>query len=221
MKPPTVFIPLLALAGVAATAESADAAIAGLDIPDDLNEAICHQNWYKAIEVSSTLITSPDITPEHRQTLLGLRRNFYAYVKGGDVKSDSIADCPGIQPSLPQQAQLYKGPMPQFSNSRATDTTPTSISVSTATPSYRASKPTNIWAVGTRVEGNSIKGTLLNNGLTTAKNVMLTIRSQGSEQSEAIETVVINKLNPWSETEFVATFNHVPGSWMIERIEIN
>ncbi|ESA34558.1 hypothetical protein N836_16825 [Leptolyngbya sp. Heron Island J] len=220
MKSPTVLIPLLALAGVAATAENADAAIADLDISDDLKEAICHQNWYKAIEVSSALITSPDITPEHRQTLLGLRHNFYAYVKGDDVKSDDLADCPGMQP-LNQQAQLYKGPMPRFSNSSTTNTNQAPVSVSTEMPSYRTSTSTNVWAVGARVEGNSIKGTLLNNGLTTAKNVILTVRSQQDDQSEAIKTVVINTLKPWSETEFVATFNHAPGNWMIERIEIN
>lgn len=246
MKSPTVVVSLLALAGVAAAAENASAAIADIDISDDLSEAICDQDWYRAIELSSTLITSSNITPEHRQTLLGLRHNFYTYAKGGELKPDEITNCQGIQPSsTKEQIHAYTGPMPRFSSSvaayvsgrycyprelggdfgdtsyRCSNKTPALAKTTTTVSPYRSSRPANVWTVGARVEGNSIKGTILNNGLTTAKNIILTIRSQRDDQSEAVKTVAIDTLKPWSETDFVATFNHTPGNWLIERIDVN
>ncbi|MEM8614663.1 MAG: hypothetical protein AAGF93_21820, partial [Cyanobacteria bacterium P01_H01_bin.105] len=82
MKAPTVLVSLLALSGTVATAESANAAVASIEIPDDLREAICYQDWYKAIELTSTLVVSSSITPDERQTFLNLRRDFYAHLKG-------------------------------------------------------------------------------------------------------------------------------------------
>ncbi len=246
MKSPTVLVSLLALAGTVATAESADAAISDVEIPDDLREAICYQDWYEAIELSSSLITSSKITPEHRQTLLDLRRNFYTYVKGDTAKPDEIVGCKEMQPSpANEQVQLYQGPAPTPRFSSSISNTPgrycyqrrisggfdnvdyrcsngATASFETATASLRrVNTPTSIWTVGARVEGNSIKGTLLNNGLAAVRNITLTIRSRQDDKSDTVKTVAIDTVNAWSETEFVATFNHTPGSWLIESIEVN
>ncbi|MEL6129340.1 MAG: hypothetical protein AAFR30_05445, partial [Cyanobacteria bacterium J06628_4] len=116
MKAPVIFGSLLALAGTATTAERADAAISDVDIPDDLREAICLQDWYEAIELSGQLITSPVITPDYRQTLLGLRHQFYRYAKGG-TKPDEIADCKKTQTEpLSTKVNAYQGPTPRFSS---------------------------------------------------------------------------------------------------------
>ncbi|MEM1255504.1 MAG: hypothetical protein AAGI69_23960 [Cyanobacteria bacterium P01_H01_bin.21] len=211
MKAPTVIVSLLALAGTAATAESANAA-APVQIPDNLKEAICYQDWYKAIEISGTLITSPTISPDHRQTLLELRRNLYAHAKG-EGQSDEFAECNGKR--LNAQERLSQGPTPRFSNARANKRS------KLITSSYSVDALASLWTVGTRVEGNSIRGTVLNNGLSAANNVTVTIRSQQDEQSESVQTVDIDTIQPWSETDFVATFNHSPGDWKIESIQVN
>ncbi|MDV3353072.1 hypothetical protein D0962_35975 [Leptolyngbyaceae cyanobacterium CCMR0082] len=218
MKASTVFVSLLALAGTAAAAESADAAVLDVEIPNNLREAICHRDWYEAIELSSTLIASATITPDERQTLVELRRNLYGHLKDG-AKPEETVSCKGIvkRPSIATQTPLYEGATPRFSNRNRS-------SVSVGTTSVKALYGTtlsSLWTVGTRVDGNSIRGTVLNNGLTAAKNVTLTIRSQQDDQSETIKTVAIDTVSPWSETDFVATFNHSPGNWMIESIEIN
>jgi hypothetical protein len=246
MKAPTVLVSLMALAGIAATAESADAAISDIEIPDNLREAICYQNWYEAIELSSSLITSSKIAPEHRQTLLDLRRSFYTYAKGDQAKPDEIVSCKDMQPSAAnEQAQPYQGPVPapRFSSSVSNTTGrycyqrrtrggfdnvdyrcsdgAASVETATAISPRRGNAPASIWTVGARVEGNSIRGTLLNNGLAAVRNITLTIRSRQDDRPEAVKTVAIDTVNAWSETEFVATFNHTPGNWLIESIEVN
>ena len=202
MKAPVFFGSLLALVG--ATVESANAAIADVEIPEELKEAVCFQDWYKAIELSTQLIASPTITPDHRQTLLDIRHHFYGAVKG-DPKADELLSCTTAQ-SESTQLNTPLGPTPRFS----TYTAP-------ATPSTSS----KLWPVGMRIEGNSIKGTMLNNGWTTFKNVTLTIRSQQNDQTDTIKTIGIEAIDPWSETDFVATFSNVPGSWAVESIEVN
>ena len=216
MKTPVFFGSLLVLAGTAATAESADAAISDVDIQEDLNQAICLKDWYGAIEVSSKLISSPNITPDYRQTLLDWRRQFYIHAQGKGSNAENR--CAEAQASLVQPRSLpYQGPEPQFSSQR----TATSIKNKGLLASDPVTTLSNIWTVGVRIEGNSIKGTVLNNGLTTAKDVTLTIRSQQKDNSENIKKVAIDRVQAWDEAEFVAAFNDAPGSWMIESIEIN
>ena len=212
MKGPTVLVSLLAIAGTTATAERANAAVSDVEIPDNLKEAICYQDWYKAIELSSSLITSPTISPEYRQTLLELRRNLYTYARGGG-QPDELASCGGKQLSV--QEPLHKGPTPRFS-SKKTNSLSKSIK-----SSYSVDAFASLWTVGARVEGNSVKGTVLNNGLSAANNVTVTIRSKKDEQSDAVQTVAIDSIQPWSETDFVATFSHSPGDWTIESVQIN
>lgn len=217
MKSPVVFSSLLALAGTVAIAESADAAILDVNSQEELKQAVCAKDWYKAIEVSSKLITSPNITPEYRQTLLDQRRQFYTHAQG-NTKENEENDCSVFQSSLQTTNKLsYNGPEPRFSAKKA--------DISSKTEQLFSSPPitalTNIWTVGVRVEGNSVKGTILNNGLTTARNVTLTIRSQQKDNSEDVRTVAVDTVRAWDEAEFVAAFNDKPGSWMIESIEIN
>ena len=242
MKAPVIFGSLLALAGTATTAESADAAISDVDIPDDLREAICLQDWYEAIELSGRLITSSAITPDYRQTLLGLRHQFYSYAKGGP-KPDEIVDCKKTQTEpLSTKVTAYQGPTPRFSsnnNSYALDRycqygkpsqymqnlgyTCSDGFVASATPvsTARANILDNIWTIGARVEGNTVKGTVLNNGQVSVENATVTIRSQQDDQSEVVKTVAIDTIKAWDETDFVATFNHTPGNWTIEGIQVN
>ena len=216
MKSPVVFSSLLALAGTVAFAESADAAILDIDSHEELKQAVCSKDWYKAIEVSSKLITSPNITPEYRQTLLDQRRQFYTHVQG-NTKENGENNCSEFKSSLQETQKLnYKGPEPRFS-ARQADVSKTEQLFSPAS----VTALTNIWTVGVRVEGNSVKGTILNNGLTTARNVTLTIRSQQKDNSEDVRTVAVDTVRAWDEAEFVAAFNDTPGSWMIESIEIN
>lgn len=217
MKAPIVFGSLLALAGTAATAESADAAISDVDIQEELKQAVCFKDWYKAIEVSSKLINSPTITPDYRQTLLDWRRQFYTHAQGSDGAKKTVS-CAEIQSSVVgTKAPIYSGPEPRFSSQK----TATSIKQDNFLSSDPVTSLSNIWTVGVRVEGKNIKGTILNNGLTTANNVTLTIRSQQNDNSEDIRTVAIDTVRAWDEADFVAAFNNTPGSWMIESIEIN
>lgn len=218
MKAPIVLGSLLALAGTAATAESADAAISDVaDIQGELTQAVCTKDWYRAIEVSGKLITSSKITPDYRQQLLGLRRQFYTHAQGG-TKADDLPRCAEFKASLGNTPTLaYEGPEPRFSNKTVTDTAKTT----TPLPSLSVTSLANIWTVGVRVEGNNIRGTVLNNGLTPANNVTLTIRSQQEDNSEDIKTIAIDTVRPWDEADFVAAFNDAPGSWMIESIEVN
>ena len=212
MKAPVVLGSLLALAGTVATAERADAAT--VDIKEELREAVCFQDWYKAIEISSSLIASPKITPNDRQTLLNWRRQFYTYAKG-DPQTNKILNCKGVK-APPRQFQSAS-PAPRFS----TNTAAVSSRTIATTPSSPLHTLADLWTVGVRVEGNNIKGTVFNNGITTANNVTLTIRSQQEGQTENIRTVAIETVQAWGETDFVAAFNNAPGDWTIERIEVN
>ena len=217
MKASIVFGSLLAIAGTAATAESADAAISDADIQEELKQAVCDKEWYMAIEVSSQLINSPTITPEYRQTLLNWRRQFYTHVQG-KAKVKQASSCAEIQISLVgTNTPIYAGPEPRFSSQRAA----TSIKQNSLLLSEPVAALSNIWTVGVHIEGKNIKGTILNNGITTAKNVTLTIRSQQNDNSEDIRTVAIETVRAWDEADFVAAFNDTPDSWMIESIEIN
>ncbi|MEA5466217.1 hypothetical protein [Leptothoe sp. PORK10 BA2] len=218
MKAPVVLGSLLALAGTAAIAESADAATSEADIQADLEQAVCARDWYRAIEVSGTLITSPKITPDYRQQLLDLRHQLYTRAQGRS-KGDEILSCAEFKAFLAGTAPAtYQGPEPRFSSKT---TVHTSVTTTAPLPSPSVTSLTNIWTVGVRVEGNNIKGIVLNNGLTPANNVTLTIRSQQEDFSEDIQTVAIDTVRPWDEAEFVAAFNDAPGSWMIESIEVN
>lgn len=217
MKAPIVFGSLLALAGAAATAESADAAISDVDIQEELKQAVCFKDWYKAIEVSSKLINSSTITPDYRQTLMDWRRQFYTHAQGS-AEAKKTVSCAEIQSSLVgTKTPIYAGPEPRFSSQK----TATSIKQDNFLSSDPVTSLSNIWTVGVRVEGKNIKGTILNNGLTTANNVTLTIRSQQDDNSEDIRTVAIDTVRAWDEADFVAAFNDTPGSWLIESIEIN
>ncbi|MBE9068131.1 hypothetical protein IQ260_15875 [Leptolyngbya cf. ectocarpi LEGE 11479] len=216
MKAPVVLGSLLALAGTAATAESADATISDVDIKEDLREAICFQEWYDAIELSSKLISSPTVSPDYQQKLLDWRHQFYAHISG-EHKQNEMVSCEGLTPSpVKIETQPYQGPEPRFSNDRITSPTKT-----TAVSPAPASILANLWTVGVRIEGNSIKGTVLNNGWSHANNVILTIRSQQANQKTDIRTVSIDTVQAWGEAEFVAAFNDAPGNWTIERIEVN
>lgn len=216
MKAPVVLGSLLALAGAAATAESADAAISDVDIKEDLREAICFQEWYTAIELSSKLISSPTVSPDYQQKLLDWRHRFYDHING-EPKQGEMVSCEGLTPSpVKAQVQPYQGPEPRFSNDRITSPTKT-----TTASSAPVSILANLWTVGVRVDGNSIKGTVLNNGWTHATNVVLTVRSQQADQEADIRTVSIGTVQAWGEADFVAAFSDAPGNWTIERIEVN
>jgi len=216
MKAPLVLGSLFAVAGTVATAESADAAISAVDIQEDLKQAVCSKDWYKAIEASSKLVASPTITLDYRQQLLDWRHQFYIHARGG-AKADEAPGCVEFQSSLTEtNVSVYQGNEPRFSSKRTT-----SIRQSNLFPSVSTTVLTDIWTVGVRVEGNSIKGTVLNNGLTNANNVTLTIRSQQEDRSEDIRTVAIDTVQAWDEADFVAAFDDTPRSWLIESIEVN
>lgn len=244
MKAPVVFGSFLAVAGNAITSERADAAISNAEIVnDDLKVAICNQDWFQAIELSGRLIISPKVSPDYRQKLVTWRNHFYTYVKGNE-RTDEVPSCEQLQASSlgEIQGQDYGGPYPRFSSTLASSGTSSEDSCATsqanaAVDCASSSEPlstnfassssstrglaTDLWTIGVRVEGNRIRGQLLNNGWNTFRNVKLIIRSQKLGNSTDVTTVALDTVRAWSETEFVAAFADSPGDWIIERIEVN
>ena len=115
MKTPVIFVSLLAVAGTAATAKTATAATTD-ESKEGLRQAICFQDWDSAIELSSNLIASSAITPEHRQTLVDWRLRFMDYSRD-KTSFDKIPDCGEIQPrAVDIKGQAYRDPSPSFSS---------------------------------------------------------------------------------------------------------
>ena len=114
MKNPILFVSLLAVAGTAATPKSAAAATSSDNVKEDLKRAICFQDWDRAVELSSHLIASPSITPEHRQTLVSWRHRFSNYATS-QTKFNTVPNCEGVGPS-PIDIKVQTAPLPQFSN---------------------------------------------------------------------------------------------------------
>lgn len=115
MKTPVIFVSLLAVAGTAVTAKSATAATSDESIKEGLKQAICSQDWESAIQLSSGLIASPNITPEHRQTLVDWRHRFMDYSRD-KTRFDKIPDCEGFyQRPVDIKVQAYSDPTPSFS----------------------------------------------------------------------------------------------------------
>lgn len=232
MKAPLVFGSFLALAGTAIAAERADAAVSDLDIANNaLRDAICEQDWYKAIELSGQLMISPKVLPEHRQKLVEWRRHFYTSLKSR-TRTDKVPSCEQLWLSSPEefQQQTYSGPIPRFSSisslsssSFVSESPLVSESVSNDVVSQPLNQDLseNLWTVGVRVDGNRIRGKLLNNGWNSFRNVKLTIRSQKIGRSTNVKTVALGQVRAWSETEFVAAFAESPKDWIIEKIEVN
>lgn len=237
MKAPVVFGSFLALAGTAITSERADAAVLSADVVNsDLKTAICNQDWYQAIELSSRLIVSPKVSPEYREKLLTWRTHFYTSAQNSKA-AEELPSCNQLQASSSGEIQRYAGPTPRFSSAGSSvasqeqcvpGTDESCISVVNQpqreefirTPSA-SNFNNNLWTVGVRVEGNRLRGKLLNNGWNTFRNVRLIIRSRELGHSTDIKTVALDTVRAWSETEFVAAFAESPGDWIIERIEVN
>ena len=114
MKNPIIFVSLLAVAGTATTAKSAAAATSSDSVKEDLKQAVCFQDWDRAVELSSHLIASPSITPEHRQTLVNWRHRFSKYATS-QTKFNTIPNCEGVRPS-PVDIKVQPAPIPRFSN---------------------------------------------------------------------------------------------------------
>lgn len=277
MKAPLVFGSLLALAGTAITAERADASILDGEIVDDeLKSAICGQDWYQAVELSSRLIISPKISPEYRQTLLEWRNHFYRYAKE-NAKTGEGPTCEQAKatPSGFVEQKVPAGPMPRFSpplpvsvaaaeqktcepsatasgalsdrtsvgysfltdsfigvnfvadelmaeeSDCSADTADAPTANETYSPQLSSTPLKNLWTVGVRVDGNNIKGRVLNNGWNTFQNVNLILRSRRLGNSTNMKTVAIGTVRAWSETEFVAAFADGSSDWIVERIEVN
>lgn len=243
MKAPVVFGSFLAVAGTAITSERADAAISNAEIVNDgLKAAICSQDWFQAIELSGQLIISPKVSPDYRQKLLTWRNHFYTYVKGNE-RTDEVPSCEELQASSlgEIQRQNYEGAFPRFSSTLASSGTAStsycatgqadaadcesnaseSVKANFVSPPSPTRELTDLWTIGVRIEGNRIRGQLLNNGWNTFRNVKLIIRSQKLGNSTDVTTVALDTVRAWSETEFVAAFSESPSDWIIERIEVN
>ncbi|MEM6254887.1 MAG: hypothetical protein AAF821_18375 [Cyanobacteria bacterium P01_D01_bin.156] len=224
MKAPVVFSSLLALAGTTITAERAEASIPDAEtINGDLKTAMCDQDWYQAIKLSSRLIVSPNVSPDYQKTLMEWRNHFYSYAKGNQ-KTDEIPSCGELSARSIETVQNFSSPAPQFSSTFASpvsSSAPRSSTDSFIRSSSSGRSPNNLWTVGVRAEGNRIRGKLLNNGWNNFRNVTLTLRSRKVGHSTNVRTVAIDTVRAWSETEFVASFPEAPGSWFIETIEVN
>ena len=124
MKTSVALASLLAVASTATTAKSAVAATPDASIKKDLKQAICLQDWNKAVELSSNLIASSTITPEYRQTLVDWRHRFSDYARD-KTSFDKIPDCEGAQQrSVDIKVQSYQEPGPRFSSRASLATTP-------------------------------------------------------------------------------------------------
>ena len=114
MKSPVVLASLLVV--VPATAKNANAAISGEQVKDELRRAICFQDWDKATDLSSDLIASPTITPEHRHTLVDWRYRFSDYATDKTQFSE-IPNCEGVEAEPVEiEVQVYQDSTPRFSN---------------------------------------------------------------------------------------------------------
>ncbi|MEO1400854.1 MAG: hypothetical protein AAFV72_06310 [Cyanobacteria bacterium J06635_1] len=111
---------LLAVAGhaKAAQAEVPYDQIKSVDqAKEDLRQAICYQDWNKALEIASLIIASSAITPEYRQNLVDWRYRFSNY-SDTNTKFDNIPNCAGVAPPAPPSqplGQVYPSDVPQFS----------------------------------------------------------------------------------------------------------
>lgn len=228
--------PCWTVARIAATAKSATAAT-DESIKEGLRQAICFQDWDSAIELSSNLISSSGITPEHRQTLVDWRHRFMDYAR--DKNSfDKIPNCERVQPrSVDIKVQAYGGPAPRFSRTNTladapvcymersdgqivnlsymcgSNATPT-VEVA-ALPSSQSSNLSDLFTFGVRAEGRTVIGNIWNSGLTPANNVKITIRAQQTGRSKEKREVVIDRIGVRGEADFVASFNHIPENWSI------
>lgn len=123
MKTPVILASLLAVAGTATTAHSATAAVTVVSdevIKAGLKQAVCLQDWDKAIALSSNLITSSTITPEYRQTLVDWRHRFIDYSRD----KTRFAKAPGCESARPYSVELkvevHQNHAPRFSRSHTT-----------------------------------------------------------------------------------------------------
>jgi hypothetical protein len=123
---------LLALAGMAAQAQEAEAAFSDEQVKEALRESICLQDWDKAVAMSGLLIASDNITPEHRQTLVDWRHRFSNYA-ASQTKFDKIPNCDGIVTPVAVVASSRSVPVNQPSSVNQTfSTTVNSYSSTTA-----------------------------------------------------------------------------------------
>jgi hypothetical protein len=83
---------LLAVAGQAGAAKAN--VISDNPVKANLKQAICEQDWQGAIALTSQLMASSTITPEHRQELVDWRQRFSSYAASGTY-FDNIPNCEG------------------------------------------------------------------------------------------------------------------------------
>lgn len=118
MKPPKIvaYASLLAVAGTTANTQNAEAtSFSDETLKSDLKQAICFQDWHKAAELSSQLIASPGITPDHREELIDWRYRFSDYAMEGR-KFDTIPNCESVQRlAIEIKVQSSQESTPRFS----------------------------------------------------------------------------------------------------------
>lgn len=90
---------LLACAPLLALATSEKATAATDPVSQGLRQAICQQDWQRAVTLSSRLMASATISPEYRQQLVTWRYRFSQYAAGG-TRFAQIPNCEGVAPAL-------------------------------------------------------------------------------------------------------------------------
>ncbi|MEM7795880.1 MAG: hypothetical protein AAF579_15680 [Cyanobacteria bacterium P01_C01_bin.118] len=234
MAAPVLAVTIAPLIADSATAytlegESVESIKAGLKV------AICTQDWGKAEELSSNLIASSAITPEHRQSLVDWRHRFSDYSKG-QVKFDSVPNCEGVQPKAVEvRVQAYQTPIPRFSGSSRVATSPcymemrgvvTNLShmcgtgesepvvAAVSTESRRA----DLTTLYVRQVGNTVQGTLWNTGEAPANNIRLKIKGEQEGRPQQYREIDISSLAAGGQSEFQADFTLLPVNFSIESI---
>jgi len=100
---------LLACAPLLALAPSEKATAATDPISQGLRQAICQQDWQRAVTLSSRLMASATISPEYRQQLVTWRYRFSQYAAGG-TRFAQIPNCEGVAPALAQSGPTSARP---------------------------------------------------------------------------------------------------------------
>lgn len=245
MKTPITLVSLLAVAGATTAAESASAATSSsANIKENLRRAICFQEWDEAIELSSSLIASPAIAPDHRQTLLNWRHRFSNYALD-KTTFDEIPNCEGVQPE-PIDIKV-QAPTPQFSTyaslapgyycyqvdssgyvkslehvcSGKASSSPGAALGGAVDLVANSSQFSHVYSGVDRFSGelqydkSRLEGPVYNFGTRPAYNVVVEIVASNPGQSAQTRTVTIPQIGPNDSADVAAAFDVNTETWSV------
>ncbi len=243
MKTSITLVSLMAVAG-AATAESASAASSSsTNIKENLRRAICFQEWDEAIELSSRLIASPAITPDHRQTLVDWRYRFSNYALDKTL-FDEVPNCEEVE-AEPIDIKV-EAPTPKFSTyasiapgyycyqvepsgyvkslehvcSGKASSSPDAVG-GTVDLVASGSQFSHVYSGIERFSGepqydtSRLGGPVYNFGTRPAYNVVVKIVASNPSQGTQTRTVTIPEIAPNDSTDVAAAFNLDTDTWSV------